>query len=44
LTNLELNELDLTGKPKFAKHLKKPSAKLNQLSFFEGEAESSENS
>ncbi len=35
LTNLEQNELDLTGKPKFARHLKKPSAKLNQLSFFD---------
>jgi DNA mismatch repair protein MutS len=32
LTNLEQNELDLTGKPKFARHLKKPSAKTNQLS------------
>jgi DNA mismatch repair protein MutS len=32
LTNLEQNELDLTGKPKFARHLKKPSAKGNQLS------------
>lgn len=40
LTNLEQNELDLTGKPKFARHLKKPSAKTNQLSFF---AESAEN-
>ncbi len=32
LTNLEQNELDVTGKPKFARHLKKPSAKINQLS------------
>lgn len=32
LTNLEQNELDLTGKPKFARHLKKPSAKINQMS------------
>lgn len=44
LTNLELNELDLTGKPKFAKHLRKPSAKINQLSFFDGAAETPENS
>jgi DNA mismatch repair protein MutS len=35
LTNLEQNELDVMGKPKFARHLKKPSAKLNQLSFFD---------
>lgn len=34
LANLEQNELDLTGKPKFARHLKKPSGKTNQLSFF----------
>ena len=39
LTNLEQNELDLTGKPKFARHLKKPSAKLNQLSFFDETAQ-----
>ncbi len=39
LTNLEQNELDLTGKPKFARHLKKPSAKLNQISFFEESAQ-----
>ena len=39
LTNLEQNELDLTGKPKFARHLKKPGAKLNQLSFFDAPAE-----
>jgi DNA mismatch repair protein MutS len=32
LTNLEQNELDLTGKPKFARHLKKPSARANQPS------------
>lgn len=32
LTNLEQNELDLTGKPKFARHLKKPGAKTNQMS------------
>jgi DNA mismatch repair protein MutS len=35
LTNLEQNELDVMGKPKFARHLKKPSAKINQLSFFD---------
>ena len=35
LTNLEQNELDVMGKPKFARHLKKPSAKLNQMSFFD---------
>lgn len=35
LTNLEQNELDLTGKPKFARHLKKPSTRLNQPSFFD---------
>jgi DNA mismatch repair protein MutS len=39
LTNLEQNELDVMGKPKFARHLKKPSAKLNQLSFFDESAE-----
>ncbi|MFN7926375.1 MAG: DNA mismatch repair protein MutS [Blastocatellia bacterium] len=39
LANLEQNELDLTGKPKFARHLKKPSAKINQLSFFSENAE-----
>ncbi|MCI0661519.1 MAG: DNA mismatch repair protein MutS [Acidobacteria bacterium] len=36
LNNLEQNELDLTGKPKFARHLKKPSKQIDQLSFFEG--------
>lgn len=35
LTNLEQNELDLTGKPKFARHLKKPSAISNQQSLFD---------
>jgi DNA mismatch repair protein MutS len=39
LTNLEQNELDVMGKPKFARHLKKPSAKLNQPSFFDQAAE-----
>ena len=32
LSNLEQNELDLTGKPKFARHLRKRSALANQLS------------
>lgn len=32
LTNLEQNELDLTGKPKFARHLKKPPRNADQLS------------
>jgi DNA mismatch repair protein MutS len=35
LINLEQNELDLTGKPKFARHLKKPSKLLNQPSLLE---------
>jgi DNA mismatch repair protein MutS len=35
LTNLEQNELDLTGKPKFARHLKKPSKHVDQLSLLE---------
>ncbi|MFN0111133.1 MAG: DNA mismatch repair protein MutS [Blastocatellia bacterium] len=35
LTNLEQNELDVTGKPKFAKHLKKPSKHVNQMSLLE---------
>lgn len=42
LINLEQNELDVTGKPKFAKHLKKPSKHINQLSLldmFGGETE-----
>ncbi|MFN0118929.1 MAG: DNA mismatch repair protein MutS [Blastocatellia bacterium] len=34
LGNLEQNELDPTGRPKFARHLRKPSAKQNQLSLF----------
>jgi DNA mismatch repair protein MutS len=41
LTNLEQNELDLTGKPKFARHLKKASAKVNQPSFFDSFGEQS---
>lgn len=39
LSNLEQNELDLTGKPKFAKHLKKPSKHMNQLTFFDAQNE-----
>jgi DNA mismatch repair protein MutS len=39
LTNLEQNELDVTGKPKFAKHLKKPSRHVDQLSFFDAAQE-----
>ncbi len=35
LTNLEQNELDVTGKPKFARHLKKPSKHVNQSSLFD---------
>lgn len=35
LTNLEQNELDVTGKPKFARHLKKPSRHINQLSLLD---------
>ncbi len=35
LVNLEQNELDLTGKPKFARHLKKPSRFINQPSLLD---------
>jgi len=35
LTNLEQNELDVTGKPKFARHLKKPSSRRDQLSLLD---------
>jgi DNA mismatch repair protein MutS len=35
LTNLEQNELDLTGKPKFARHLRKPSKHVDQLSLLD---------
>jgi len=45
LTNLEQNELDVTGKPKFARHLKKPSKHVDQLSLLDalnGEAEADE--
>lgn len=34
LGNLEQNELDPTGKPKFARHLKKPSRHSDQLALF----------
>src|SRR5581483_11626109 len=37
LVNLEQNELDPAGKPKFARHLKKPSARQNQISLFGGD-------
>jgi DNA mismatch repair protein MutS len=36
LSNLEQNELDVTGKPKFARHLKKPSKHVDQLSLLDG--------
>ncbi len=35
LGNLEQNELDVTGKPKFARHLKKASKSANQFSLFD---------
>ena len=35
LTNLEQNELDLTGKPKFARHLRKPSVRFAQPSLLD---------
>lgn len=35
LGNLEQNELDLTGKPKFARHLRKPGKHEDQLSFLD---------
>ena len=35
LTNLEQNELDVTGKPKFARHLKKLSSHRDQLSLLD---------
>ena len=40
LTNLEQNELDVTGKPKFARHLKKPSSRVDQLSLLDSLNES----
>lgn len=39
LNNLEANELDVTGKPKFAKHLRKPSKHVDQLNFFNSDSE-----
>ncbi len=42
LSNLEQNELDVTGKPKFARHLKKPSKHSNQMSLLDGLAEKTE--
>ena len=42
LTNLEQNELDVTGKPKFAKHLKKPSKHINQMSLLDAFGEETE--
>ncbi len=45
LNNLEQNELDVTGKPKFARHLKKPSRHVDQLSLLDSlgnEAEADE--
>jgi len=33
--NLEQNELDLTGKPKFARHLRKPSVRFPQPSLLD---------
>lgn len=39
LGNLEQNELDVTGKPRFARHLKKASAASAQRSFFDIEAD-----
>jgi DNA mismatch repair protein MutS len=35
LGNLEQNELDVTGKPKFARHLKKPSRHIDQMSLLD---------
>jgi DNA mismatch repair protein MutS len=43
LTNLEQNELDVTGKPKFARHLKKPSARVDQLSLLDALNEAEDN-
>jgi DNA mismatch repair protein MutS len=42
LTNLEQNELDVTGKPKFARHLKKASKHVNQSSLFDPAPEENE--
>ncbi|MCI0387177.1 MAG: DNA mismatch repair protein MutS [Acidobacteria bacterium] len=35
LNNLEQNELDVTGKPKFARHLRKPSRHVDQMSLLD---------
>ncbi|MFN0084962.1 MAG: DNA mismatch repair protein MutS [Blastocatellia bacterium] len=46
LNNLEQNELDVTGKPKFARHLKKPSKHVDQLSLLDmlqSDSETNEN-
>jgi len=42
LANLEQNELDVTGKPKFARHLKKASKHANQFSLFDPQTEADE--
>ncbi len=42
LTNLEQNELDLTGKPKFARHLKKAGKSAGQFSLFGESGEAGE--
>ena len=42
LANLEQNEPDPAGRPKFARHLKKPSARANQPNLF-GASEMTEN-
>jgi DNA mismatch repair protein MutS len=39
LNNLEQNELDVTGKPKFARHLKKPSRHVDQMSLLDTSTE-----
>lgn len=43
LQNLEQNELDVSGKPKFARHLKKRSTVANQLSFLDDPQETDNN-
>ena len=42
LNNLEQNELDVTGKPKFARHLKRPSRHVNQMSLLDSMADEME--
>jgi DNA mismatch repair protein MutS len=39
LNNLEQNELDVAGKPKFARHLKKPSRHVDQMSLLDTNTE-----